>query len=287
MTERIDAHHHLWRYNADEYSWMSDKMAGLRCDYLPSDFEPELRTAGIDGTVVIQARQCLAETVALLAFAHRFPWILGVVGWAPLASPGFAASLDGFKADSRLKGFRHVVHDEPDDNYILRADFNRGISALASAGLVYDILIFERHLPQTIQFVDWHPNQVFILDHIAKPRIAERIMEPWRYSIVDLAKRPNVYCKVSGMVTEAQWETWNEVDLQPYWDVVLTAFGPRRLMVGSDWPVCLVASSYSRWFGILERWTAQLSPDERHWILAGTAAEAYKLEAPHGQQAKS
>jgi L-fuconolactonase len=287
MTERIDAHHHLWRYNAGEYGWINEKLARLRRDYLPPDFEPELRAAGIDGTVAVQARQCLAETDALLAFAQKFRWIHGVIGWAPLASPDFTGSLDGLKADSKLKGLRHVVHDEPDDNYILRADFNRGVAALASSGLVYDILIFEKHLPQTIQFVDRHPNQIFVLDHIAKPRIAERVMEPWRQLIVELAKRENVYCKVSGMVTEAQWQTWNEGDLQPYWEVVLRAFGPRRLMMGSDWPVCLVASSYSRWVDILKHWTAQLSPEERHWILAGTAAEAYNLEAPDGGKPKA
>jgi L-fuconolactonase len=286
MTQKIDAHHHLWRYNPREYGWIGEKLAVLRRDFLPSDMEPELHAAGIDGTVAVQARQNLQETEALLAYARQFPWIRGVVGWAPLTAPDFAASLEPFRADPKLKGVRHVVHDEPDDNYILREDFNRGVAALEGTGLAYDILIFEKHLPQTLQFVDRHPRQVFVLDHIAKPRIAERLMEPWRPLIGELACRANVYCKVSGMVTEAPWATWREEDLRPYWEVVLEAFSPRRLMVGSDWPVCLAApgaggaasSVYSRWFQTIERWTAPLSAAERERVLGGTAIEAYALE---------
>lgn len=277
MAETIDAHHHLWRYNAADYPWMDEKLAVLRRDFSPTDLEPEMRAAGIDGTVAVQARQSLKETEALLAQASQYPWIRGVVGWAPLTASDFAGSLDRLSSDPNLKGLRHIVQDEPDDNYILRADFNHGITALRGAGLVYDILIFERHLPQAIQFVDRHPSQTFVLDHIAKPRIAERLLEPWRQRMIELARRENVYCKVSGMVTEAQWESWKEEDLRPYWEVVLEAFGPHRLMAGSDWPVCLVASTYTRWFDVIERWAAPLAPGERDRILGGTATEVYGL----------
>ena len=285
MTQKIDSHHHLWRYKPDEYGWIGEKLAALRRDFLPVDMEPELRAAGIDATVAVQARQSIEETEALLAFARQFSWIRGVVGWAPIIAPDFPANLGRLRGESKLKGVRHVVHDEPDDNYILREDFNRGVAALEGTGLVYDILIYEKHLPQTIQFVDRHPRQVFVLDHIAKPLIAERLMEPWRSLIGELARRPNVYCKVSGMVTEARWESWREEDLRPYWEVVLEAFGPRRLMAGSDWPVCLAAPGaggnastiYARWFQTIERWAAPLSADERGRILGDTAVEAYAL----------
>jgi len=169
------------------------------------------------------------------------------------------------------------VQGEPDDNFILRSDFNNGIRALKKFSLAYDILIFARHLPQTIRFVDAHPDQVFILDHIAKPQIKTGLFEPWRKNIRELAQRPNVYCKASGLVTEADFQTWTEAQLRPYFEVVLEAFGPQRLMFGSDWPVCLVACGYARWHELVSRWVAKLSPAEQASILGGTAVEAYKL----------
>jgi L-fuconolactonase len=173
-----------------------------------------------------------------------------------------------------------VLHDEADDQYMLREDFNRGIRALQSHGLVYDILIFDRHLPPTLTFVDSHPAQRFVLDHVAKPKIRDGEMSPWRENLCELAARPNIYCKVSGMVTEADWAAWTEDGLKRYFDVVLDVFGPRRLMFGSDWPVCLVACPYQRWFGIVSRWIENLSRDEQARILGGTAVEAYGLELP-------
>ena len=203
MAETIDAHHHLWSYHPAEYGWISKEMRDLARDFSPDDLHAEMQKSRIDGTVVVQARQTLQETEWLLSLAKSHPFLRGVVGWAPIASESFPAHLERFAEEKKLKGLRHVIQDEPDENFILRSDFNRGISALTNSGLVYDILIFARHLPPAIQFVDQHPNQVFVLDHIAKPSIGKSILDPWRAHIRQLAKRKNVYCKLSGMVTEA------------------------------------------------------------------------------------
>ena len=239
----IDAHHHLWIYNERDYVWISDAMKSLRRDFEVPDLERVTRESGVQGTVAVQARQTIEETEWLLDIAEHHPFILGVVGWVPLDKEDAAPLLERFAQHPRLKAVRHVLHDEPDDFYMLRADFNRGVSMLRSYGLAYDILIFERHLPQTLQFVDRHPEQVFVVDHIAKPRIRDGLFSPWREQMEELAKRENVYCKVSGMVTEADWKTWTATNLRPYFDVVLSAFGPGRLMFGSDWPVLTVAGN--------------------------------------------
>ena len=277
MAERIDAHHHLWRYQAADYSWINDSMSVLKRDFLPQDLEKELHAEGFSGSVAVQASQTLAETTWLLELATKFPAIRGVIGWAPLASDHFAADLEHLHSQPKLKGFRHVVQDEPDDNFILGSTFNRGVSSLKNTGLVYDILIFERHLPASIQFVDRHPGQLFVLDHIAKPTIRERLMDPWSKNIGELARRENVFCKLSGMVTEADWANWTEADLKPYVDVVLGAFGPKRLMVGSDWPVCLLASTYKKWFDVLRNLLGDLSDSELDWVFGQTARNVYRL----------
>jgi L-fuconolactonase len=278
MAERIDAHHHLWSYRPSEYAWISGEMTQLARNFLLADLNVAVRDAGIDGTVVVQARQTLEETHWLLSLAGKSKTLLGVVGWAGICSETFPAQLEGLRNESKLKGLRHVIQDEPDDDFILRPDFNRGIAALANTGLVYDILIFERHLSAAIQFVDRHPNQVFVLDHIAKPLIAKSIIDPWRANIRELAKRDNVYCKISGMVTEANWSQWRSEDLQPYLDVVLEAFGADRLMAGSDWPVCLLATTYTGWFATLRRLLASLSADETENIVGRVASRVYGLD---------
>jgi L-fuconolactonase len=186
--------------------------------------------------------------------------------------------LERLASNKKLKAVRHVIHDEPDNFFILREDFNRGIGLLDRFKLKYDILIFERHLPQTIAFVDRHPEQIFVVDHIAKPRIKDGDMEPWREALADLARRENIYCKLSGMVTEANWSSWTESELQPYVDVVLTAFGPKRIMFGSDWPVLLVASSYRGWVETVHRMIRSLSDDEQKWIMGQTAKSVYELD---------
>jgi L-fuconolactonase len=278
MSEKIDAHHHFWSYTQEQYGWIDERMESLRRDFLPGDLQPEMLSAGIDGAVSVQARQSLEETGWLLLMAES-RLLKGVVGWAPIASDNFAGELEGLRQFKKLKGLRHVVQDEPDPNFINRPDFNRGIGLLQGTGLVYDILIYERQLPAAIEFVDRHPKQVFVLDHIAKPRIRERALEPWKQNIAEIAARENVYCKLSGMATEADWKSWTEHDLRPYFDVVLESFGPRRIMAGSDWPVCLLATTYASWFATLERLLSALSENEKDRIFGGTAVEAYRLDS--------
>ena len=277
MAERIDAHHHLWRYSALEYEWLDEGMKALQRDFLPQDLVRELEAAGIDGTVAVQARQTMEETRWLLEQADKCPAIRGVVGWAPIAGENFPEVMEEFEDRPKLKGLRHVIQAEKDDNYILRADFNAGIEAMQDSGLVYDILISERHLPQAIDFVDEYPHQVFVLDHIAKPLIGNGVMEPWAENLRELALRRNVWCKVSGLVTEADWSSWSPATLRPYLDVVVEAFGADRLMAGSDWPVCLVAAQYGQWFEVLREYFAEFSESERDAIFGGTAVDVYGL----------
>ncbi|MCB1020281.1 MAG: amidohydrolase family protein [Acidobacteria bacterium] len=274
---RIDSHHHFWQYSPAEYGWMTDALAVIRRDFGPADLQREIEAAGIDGVVSVQARQTLEENDALLAHAEAHDFIQGVVGWVPLIDPNVGAELEKLAQRPKLKGVRHVLHDEADDDYMLRADFNRGIAMLKDLGLVYDILIFEKHLPQTLMFVDRHPGQVFVVDHVAKPKIKAGETSPWRERIAELAERPNVYCKVSGMATEADFQAWTPEQLKPYFETVLSCFGPKRLMFGSDWPVCKVAVEYGRWAQIVRDWVNELSEDEQARILGSAAVEAYGL----------
>jgi len=278
MSERIDAHHHLWCYDKEQYGWIGENMGVLARDFLPKDLERELALSGVDGSVVVQARQSIDETDWLLSLADECDAIRGVVGWAPIGSPEFPRELENLRKSEKLKGLRHVVQDEPDDQFLQRPDFNRGIERLKGCGLVYDILIFERQLPAAIAFVDRHPQQVFVLDHIAKPRIRDDALEPWRKNIRELARRENVYCKLSGMVTEASWTNWCCADLKPYFNVVLDAFGPGRLMAGSDWPVCCLATTHREWFSTLDELIGGLSVAEREMILGGVAIKVYSLK---------
>lgn len=273
----IDAHHHLWKYSPDDYPWIGDGMEVLRRDYLPDDVQALMRENPVDGFVAVQAQQSEAETKWLLDLAAQNDFLRGVVGWAPLTDPDVGSVLEQLAENKKLKGIRHILQDEPDDDYILGEAFNRGVAQLAPLGLSYDILVFERCLPQTLKFVDRHPDQVFIVDHLAKPRIRERIVSPWRELIAELAARPNVWCKISGMATEADWRNWDEADFKPYIDTVLAEFGPKRLMFGSDWPVLLLASDYARWMKVFLRAIAHLSQGEQDWICRNTAIEAYRL----------
>jgi L-fuconolactonase len=278
----IDAHHHFWRYSDEEYGWIPPEWSALRRDFLPEDLSRELDAAGVDGVVSVQARQSLVETEWLLDLAARHDFVRGVVGWAPLVSPDLESHLDRLAAHpaslaGKLRAFRHVLQGEPDDAYMLRDDFNRGIRALTRRGLAYDILVFERHLPNTITFVDRHPGQVFIVDHIAKPRIAAGELEPWAKNLRELARRPNVACKLSGMVTEADVLRWSPAQLRPYFDVVLESFGPDRLLFGSDWPVCLAGVAYSRWKETVASALSPLSVDERAAVFGENARRLYRL----------
>ena len=273
---RVDSHHHLWHYTPEEYGWIDDSMSVLQRDFLPADLTREASAAGIDATVAVQARQTLEETHWLLALAAKSPLIRGVVGWAPIAADVFPATLSSLTQNSLLKGLRHVVQAEP-DGFLDASAFNRGIASLLPTGLVYDVLILARQLPEAIRFVDRHPQQSFVLDHIAKPDIKANGLAEWKPNICELSRRPNVACKLSGMVTEAEWRTWSPAQLQPYFDTVLDAFGPSRLMFGSDWPVLTVACSYSRWHETVANWLDPLTPTERAQIEGGTATKIYRL----------
>ncbi len=277
MIPAIDAHHHLWNYSAEEYAWISEEMRNLRRDFLPADLKPHMDAAGVDGAIAVQARQTLEETEWLLAQAAANSFLCGVVGWIPFAGSDVAHRIERFAAHPKLKGFRHVVQDEPDDRFLLGSAFQAGIRQLLHTGLAYDILIYERHLSVAIEFVDAHPNQIFVLDHIAKPRIREGVLSPWRENLCEIARRPNVYCKLSGMATEADWISWTPEMLRPYFEVALEAFTPSRLMFGSDWPVLELACRYERWASTVRTWLARLSETEQHRILRGTATEAYRL----------
>lgn len=281
---RIDSHHHLWNYDPAQYGWISDSMSVLKRDFDVSDLDAVLTPNRIQGAVSVQARQTLEETHWLLKLANEFPQLFGVVGWVPLFEDEtkLRPLLEELSQQPKLVGVRHVIHDEPDDRFILRADFGRGIRLLHGYGFTYDILIFARHLPQTLTFVDRHTDQRFILDHIAKPTIRpEQFDEAWAKSIRKLAERPHVACKVSGMVTEVRADQWSVDLLRPYWDVVLEAFGPERLMYGSDWPVCLLRSDYSRWVETVETLASELSPSEQEQFWGGTAQQWYKLSIPN------
>jgi len=273
---KIDAHHHFWRYSESEYGWITDTMAQIRRDFLPEHLAGEIREVGVDGVVSVQARQTLAETRWLLEFGEHNPFIRGVVGWVPLTDPAVGDLLGELVANRALRGVRHVLQGEPSD-YMARKDFNRGLERLAPVGLTYDLLVLEHQLPEAIALVDRHPDLPMILDHIAKPRIRDREIEPWARRIRELARRPHVTCKLSGMVTEANVQTWTADGLFPYFQVVLEAFGPKRLMFGTDWPVCLVASSYRRWYETVTDWISRLSPGERADIMGGTALRTYSL----------
>ena len=274
---KIDSHHHFWKYDPQTYSWMNQQMDILKVDYQPLDLEREISAAEIDGVVSVQADQSLRETDDLLNHARVNDFILGVVGWLPLADANVRDLMDKYSDCSLLKGIRHVVQDEPDDNFILGEEFNRGVSLLKEYNWAYDILIYERQLGPSIQFVDRHPDQVFVLDHIAKPRIRDSVIEPWKTQMYEIAKRENVTCKLSGIATEANWNEWKKEDLIPFMDIALDAFGPDRIMFGSDWPVARLAIEYGSWVEICREFISKLTYNERNLIEGEVATQVYGL----------
>lgn len=278
---RIDAHHHLWKYSKTEYDWISEEMQVLRHDFLPDDLESVLEVAHVDGSVVVQARQTLAETEWLLSLSKTNTKIAGVVGWAPIADSDFPELLEELTQQTKLVGLRHIVQAEPIE-FLDGAAFNQGVSHMQATGLVYDLLVYEHQMSAALRFVDRHPKQSFVLDHCAKPRIASKELEPWRTHLRELGKRPNVTCKLSGLVTEAKWKNWTLETLTPYLDAVLEAFGAERLMAGSDWPVCLLATTYVRWWRTLSEYCAQLSGLEQAQIMGLTAERVYQLRLTKG-----
>lgn len=274
---RIDAHQHFWHYDPAAYGWIDDRMAVLKRDLLPDDLKPLLDRSGIDGTVVVQARQSLHETDWLLELAQKYAFIRGVVGWIDLQAPDVRAQLERYAQQPKLRGIRHIVQDEPDDRFMLRPAFLHGLGLLAEFNLTYDLLLFPRHLPVAVDVVKQFPQQRFVLDHLAKPAINAHAIAPWDADIRALARFDNVMCKVSGMVTEAAWNQWRLDDFKRYLDIVFECFGPERLMFGSDWPVCTLSGSYAEVVLIIQDYVRGLSLDMQDRIFGGAAAEWYGL----------
>jgi L-fuconolactonase len=277
---RVDAHHHIWDLSVREQSWLAGpEMDLIRRSFSIDELAPQAAAADITATVMVQTVSLVDETVEFLEVAASNELVAGVVGWVDLAAPDVADALAGLLArpdGSYLKGIRHQVHDEPDPDWLLRPDVHRGLTAVADAGLVYDLLTKTPHLPAAIAAARALPGLTFVVDHISKPVIGEPL-EPWATQIRELAALPNVTCKLSGMVTEASWADWKPSDLQPYADVVLDAFTPERVMFGSDWPVCLLAATYSQVLETAETLTASLTPTERDAVFTTTATRTYDL----------
>jgi L-fuconolactonase len=272
---RIDAHQHFWQYNQDEYSWIDDSMKILKRDFLPTDLQAVMEVLQFQGTIAVQARQSLEETRWLLDLSDRYDFIKGVVGWVDLCSEDVDIQLQEFTSHPKLVGVRHVIHDEPDVDFMLRNNFKHGIAELAKYNLVYDLLLFPEHLSRAAQLAEVFPEQIFVLDHIAKPRIKEQLFDPWKSDIADLASHPNLYCKLSGMLTEADWHNWKAEDLTPYLDHVVSCFGSHRLMIGSDWPVCTLAGSYRKTLQLVIDYLEQFPPSVQSKILGGTCTNVY------------
>jgi L-fuconolactonase len=275
---RVDAHQHFWIYHPDEYAWIDDSMSALRRDFLPNDLSVELESSGFHGSVALQARQTLEETRWLLELAEGSPSILGVVGWVDLRSPDVRSQLKSFAQNSKLVGIRHIVQSEPDDRFLLHPEFLGGISALEEFDLAYDILIYPRHLPVTAEFVERFPRQRFVLDHLAKPPIKSGEIDSWADGIRRLAAFPNVFAKLSGLVTEANRRSWKPEQIVPYLDVAFESFGPQRLMIGSDWPVCLASSSYARTLGVVKDYILKREPESCDDLLGGNAMRFWRLD---------
>ncbi|MBZ5495659.1 MAG: amidohydrolase family protein [Acidobacteriia bacterium] len=274
---RLDAHQHFWRYNQEEYPWIGRGMELLRRDFLPADFLPLLQSIGFDGSIAVQARQSVQETAWLLELADQYAFIRGVVGWLDLCGPELKQQLERFAEHGKFCGVRHVIHDEPDDLFMLREDFSRGIGLLAEFNLAYDLLLFPRHLRPAADLVARHSRQRFVLDHIAKPHVKDGVMEPWVEDIRRLAHFSNVACKISGMVTEADWHNWKPDDFTPYLDVVFEAFGADRIMIGSDWPVCTVSAPFHRVMSMAMDYVRRLSDHEQKRVLGKNALTFYRI----------
>ncbi len=275
---KIDAHQHFWIYSKEEYGWMNDQMSIIRQDFLPADLEKEQQKIGFDGSVAVQARQSLAENDFLLALAEQNDRVKGVVGWVDLCSELVAEELEQYAQHPKFVGLRHIVQDEAVDEFLLGKDFLRGIHLLSTYGMTYDILTFPKQLPATLKFVPKFPNQKFVLDHISKPFIKDGIIDPWKQQIQELARYDNLWCKLSGILTEADWLSWKATDFSPYLEVVLEAFGTDRLMIGSDWPVCRLAGEYEAAMRLVIDYIHELSEDEQAAILGGNCIDFYGLE---------
>jgi len=276
---RVDAHQHFWKYNPAEYEWIDDSMVTIRRDFLPEDLEPELERNEFQGSIAVQTRQTLEETRWLLELANRSSKIFGVVGWVDLCSADVRAQLSVLARNRKLVGIRHIVQSEPDDRFLLRQDFVRGITTLEEFDLAYDILIYTKHLRVAAEFVERFAKQRFVLDHLAKPAIKLQEIESWAAGVRRLAAFPNAFCKLSGLVTEADWQRWKPEDIAPYLDIAFETFGASRLMIGSDWPVCLVAGSYNRTIDVVKNYLQGYPAETRDAVLGENARRFWRLKA--------
>ncbi|HMJ21948.1 MAG TPA: amidohydrolase family protein, partial [Terriglobales bacterium] len=282
---KIDSHQHFWHYEPARHNWITNEMAVLKRDYLPADLNRELRATGMDASIAVQADQSEGETLLLLDLAERYPTIAGVVGWVDLCADDLPERLQSFSHHDRLCGFRHVLQDEPDDRFMLRKSFVRGIAGLREFDFTYDILIYPRQLPAAIELVAKFPEQAFVIDHLAKPPIKTGETARWAGHIRKIATAPHVFCKLSGLITEAEWGHWREENFRPYLDIVFEAFGPDRLMFGSDWPVCLLAGAYGQVKQLVENYVQDLTNSEKDNIFGWNAARFYRLASPNGTRA--
>ena len=272
---KIDAHQHFWVYNAEQYQWINENMTVIRRNFLPEDLAPIFQELSIDGCIAVQAQQTEEETMFLLELAKTYDFIKGVVGWVNLLDDQIADRLGVIASHQKLIGVRHVVQAEPDDHFMLRSDFQNGIKALSSHGLTYDILVFPHQLPAAIKLVEAFPDQPFILDHIAKPYLKTGKIEPWATHIRALAQSPKVWCKVSGIITEAEWHNWSYEQVKPYLAIVAEAFGPRRLVFGSDWPVCLLAGKYKAVYQLAQQFADDFLRGDDRGFWGENAAQFY------------
>ncbi|MFF5372783.1 amidohydrolase family protein [Streptomyces sp. NPDC013187] len=283
----VDAHHHVWDLSVRDQEWITGpELAPLRRNFGLLDLEPEARAAGVTATVLVQTITVPEETPEFLDLAARSPLVAGVVGWTDLTAPDVTDALAALRerpGGQYLMGIRHQVQGEPDPRWLLRPDVLRGLTALAQAGLSYDLVVKHHQLPTAVQAAKRLPGLTFILDHLGKPPIASGALEPWAAHIRRLARLPNTVCKLSGMVTEADWASWTVEDLTPYADTVLDAFGPGRVMFGSDWPVCQLAGSYADVVAATREVTARLTRAERHDVFTGTAVRTYGLSVPESR----
>jgi len=282
-ARRIDAHQHFWHYDPVEYGWIDGTMATLQRDFLPADLEPELRAAGFDACVAVQARQTVEETRWLLELADRHPFVAGVVGWVDLQAADVRAQLDSFVGRPKLVGLRLIVQAEPDERFLLRREFLRGMAVLRDLGLAYDILVYPRHLPVAVEFAQRLEGQRLVLDHLGKPDIRRAEIQEWRRHLRALAAGGHVMAKLSGLVTEADWRGWTPDQIRPYLDVAFECFGYERLMVGSDWPVCTVAADYGRTMRVVTDYLRDRPALEQDAVLGGNATRLWRLDAKENQ----
>ncbi len=273
----IDSHQHFWKYDPVRYSWINNSMAVLQRDFLPTDLKKVFDKNGVDGCVAVQADQSLEETDFLLKLAKENDFIKGVVGWIDLRDPKVNETLQRYSGQEKLKGFRHVVQDEPDHNFLLRHDFLRGVAHLEAHNLTYDILTFPHQLGAALEFVKRFPNHKFVIDHISKPYIKDGFYDGWALLMKEIAQHENVYCKLSGMVTEANMNSWKAQDITRYMELVMEVFGTDRVMYGSDWPVCLLAGKYGEIKNLVTDFIAPLSENEQKAVMGQNAINFYNL----------